>query len=816
MHEPILINRESEKTLVTGLIKNRSSGVILIVYAPSGFGKSIFTDNIGAELSEQYITIRVESSAVKNEEKPEGFLVREISNSLNNKSLSCNHLLSYETYKTKLVGKRTRSNYNSALLKSLRILRPISEIYQRITKTGNFDSSNLISSTVNSEIIELRDYIDFNFKVLENDNTSALIIIENIHVCDETSLKFLADIAYDYEKINFIFEYTVRDKSDEAFHLDDIRKIFRACKNRLKETPLRKLDKSCIANLLELWNVNKEVFRPLLEAYEFTDGNIKKLEDFKMLLNSDLKLSFDYENNELKKIYDNSYVEIFNSLPNDSQFILLTLSSTNVSLHKTLIQELGLIACSEGMFIDSDFAINTLIKRGGLVKINSTETISLAHDSLANSFKKIPNYQTRSLVISNMIANLFEQKLAEREFSLISKFDCLTILVYQYAYIKSAKLLSLLKHYKLDHFLEKSPSTGRIFLAKAKDLIIDQGLLLKGSKLYELLNVYYELDMFSLGYEICLKYHENNIKSLIFESAFLNRLNKHSECISLCRMTLSNDSIAKNLDQILKLKILQIVSFRSLNNLEEMRNVFTEVNSKINLYRDTNAYAQFLRNSEIVLPIQESIRNLEQALSYYVETGNYIDAGKVNLSLSMQYGRLGKLASAEENINLARKRLVNRNVDYCMVLNNEAVIESYKKEYENAERILVIARNHAYSDFDKVVITYNLINVYAELNQKDKIAHYIPYIMSLISNFPHERNHSLDQSVYFNLSVIYSEILNDYDKASNCTQKALELSLPKNSYWKARFNISGNKCSDYRLSHRLHYGFLSHWAINLS
>jgi tetratricopeptide (TPR) repeat protein/energy-coupling factor transporter ATP-binding protein EcfA2 len=814
MDTQTLVNRETDKAFVKKLISDSNEGIILFISAPTGLGKSIFTRHMSEVIFENYISIRVQSSATKNEIKTDGFLVRELASSIDSTSKASDLIVGHNEFSAALSSDNTKNKYNVELLSSTRQTRFAGKIYERKTQSGEYSPDRIRDPSITSDIQELRDYIRFNLQHLNQESASVLITIENIQICDAPSLKYLSDLIYDCEKINLIFEYTVREDQGDAFHIDDIRQIFNLSANRIRTRPLKKLDEHCIQEVLKLWNVNSDVFSSILEAYKYTSGNIKKLEDINMFMSSEVDLPETLKSSNLKAFANSVYKSIFDSLDYQSSFIVVLLSSSTISLHRSLIKDVCSLALDTGLIIDADFAIHRLLERGGLIKVSQNDTLSLAHDSLEEAFKQHDRFLTIQLIVEKLLVDLFEEILSIKKFDFVSKYDCLTILVSQYSKGESSKLLTLLEYFKSSQMLDSAPTACEKFLSAVRDLVKQERLQFDDESFLSVLRVYYELDMFNLGYDVSEYYSGvNKAELLMVRAAFLNRLDRHKECIAICIALLNKAIFQISKDLEVKLLTLLMVSYRSINDYVQTKDIYQKLSLLDDSYKQLTSYALFLRNSEIVLPVGLSIENLEKSYEMYSSKGKKIEAGKVQLTLSMQFSRLGYLDKAKESAQIADSVLLSRNIDKCMVLNNKAVISAFEANFGEAKQYLLKAKNLATSYFNKVIITYNLLNVLSELGEDELLIHYIEYLESMLNLYHADKDLALDRSVYYNLSVIYQKNFNDFLLSETYFKKADNINIARTKYWEER--LTGNVSDDFMLSQSYHYGFLSHWSINL-
>ena len=811
--ESKLINRGLEKEAIKGMLRD-VEGILLFIIAPSGIGKTALTRSVEEEiLGNSFITLRVESAVVNNEVKSDGFLLRGIAKAIDNKSSSDINIRDFSTYSKKLISKSKRVVHNAEVIDGIRLLKPISLIYKRHNTTNIQAKERIVNPDFNIDLLEIKEYVYSSFKELSSCDKETIIIIENIHVCDEISIRFLSELLYEYSNIKVIFEYTSRGGNDSAHGISSVKDIFYQVNDRIRQKYIRKLDDECIKKILEIWNVNEEVFNTVFESYKYTDGNVKKLEDFNSLIQSDVPLP-EHTGSDVRKKLENLYTDIFQSLSNDSIFVVSILACANMPVNIGLINLIAVEAESSGLIVDIGIGIDELLNRGGLIRrINNT--LHFSHDSLDTALRKTEIFEKNETVVFNIISILFENILKNEDFVFVSKIDCLSFLIHHYYNLGSNKIVILFEYFKNDQMKNYAPNMCVDFLEKAKEIIVNGEYVIDEEMFYSIVIVYYELNMFQLGYDIIDKYKNHDSgKYKVYKIAFLNKMEMHEQCIKFCNHYLSKRNIALfSREEAFNLIVILIASYRSLNKIDECKKLFLKVERKGSTFHTTDAYATFLRNAGVALSVEESLKYMHKARAYYHKKTNYIEEGKVLLSLAMQYTRLGDIDKAKRCIDESMVKLESRAVDDCMIQNNYAVILIIKGDYKEAFKSLVRAKNIVSSDFSRVVILYNIISALYFMRDRENIEKYITYTISSLNDFRNQRNLSLDRSVYYNLSVIYEELFENIDKSSHFMLKAKSLNIPNNDYWKSR--LYGDSSSHYLANFPVHLGFLSHWAIKL-
>lgn len=811
MTSKTLINRRPEKARFKELIKNREDGVFVLVKALSGNGKTIFTTKIQEELYPEYLPIRVELFSNNDEVKPPWFLTRQLASSLDEASEKTDYLLAHQEYVTSLSGEKTKKTHNKTLLASFKgVGEAVSKIYGRKTGTGEYDAEKMQDENLSDNIQGAKEYVSECFAILQNESCKIILTIENIQVCDEESLKYLSGLLLEFYSINAVFEYTVRKEGKtEGFYDLDIQKIFDPNSQRWSYLPLDYLPPNCIRNLLTQWKIPINFHEKLLSSYDFYDGNIKKLHDTAHII---AKRDTHDQISELDGNCEAIYSELYHSLENGAQFILALLTSSNVSLNTVILQDAFQLAEKYGLLLDYELSIQQLLSERDLIK-KVNDTVLFDHDSLFQAFDHIAPFCQQKEVANKILTEMFEYLLFEKHFLFISKFDCLISLVNLYFQFSPSKLVTLLTDFSTEQMMDKAPNACKAFLFKLKRVIVQNVFDYSDKIFFTLLKVFYELDSFEEGLEVSSLYKgEKHVGVSLYRAAFLNRTSRYSECIELCNAEILFLS-DQQLEERISLQTLIMTCLRSLNRMVECQEMSKKI-EKLNINQKVrlDSYAIYLRNSQIAVSPQSSLSNLNKALTYYSQAENQVEHGKVCLTLSMQYGRIGELNLAKQFINKAYEGLSHRNIDQCMLLNNHAVINMLNDDLSGCKRLLINAKQLAMSRFNRIIISYNLLNLFASLKDTEALEIYIPFLLELLENQLNEKNLSLDRSVYYNLSVIYRRILNNPVLAAKYLKKAMSLSIEHTQYWQDRF--TNNVGGDFMLSKPFHYGFLSHWSIN--
>jgi hypothetical protein len=229
------------------------------------------------------------------------------------------------------------------------------------------------------------------------------------------------------------------------------------------------------------------------------------------------------------------------------------------------------------------------------------------------------------------------------------------------------------------------------------------------------------------------------------------------------------------------LLLIKMIAFASTNEYDKCAEIFNHVYKNEN-YTCLIEYGYFLRNSEIVLPLDVALTPLTESVDFFSKI-NPTYAEHSRISLSMNQARLGMLDVAMENLQIVKEKIYEQTLEKHIILNNVCAIEMCGGNYgKEVSETLKLAGFYALTVFDKILVHRNLIVVLKKLNEYSQGEKIIELLNSLI----HKEKDKLNICyAYWNISYFYKDYnsikYNYYQEMyRECFAKLLKNGIRKN------------------------------------
>jgi hypothetical protein len=303
----------------------------------------------------------------------------------------------------------------------------------------------------------------------------------------------------------------------------------------------------------------------------------------------------------------------------------------------------------------------------------------------------------------------------------------------------------------------------------------------------------------------------------VFKAALLNRLDRYEEAIFFIGKSYSDYESERFK---LCLDLILMVCYRSASLTDLCEITFSKIQGNLT-YQNYLEYGYFLRNSEIVLPIEDSIKAAEESVRFFDLKQMNIQVGHSKITTSMLYSWMGDLNKGQSELDDAESLLLGKTLERHIIFNNKAAICLYKGNYTpEVEDYLNEARSTALSPFEKLAIYINMLVFYKKSGIIDKRESLISLILSTIEL---EKDMVMHRLAYCHLAWNYSDYnieLNNYYAA-----KAAEIHdrLSKDDYhiyWEHRLkrDLDDSNLSVYQkflLSYDFEPCFVSYWHFEI-
>lgn len=677
----------------------------------------------------------------------------------------------------------------------------LSTATKMIFKLDEYDYNVFFNSGNNDILQTLRDYIEY---VIRKNNL--IIVIENYQKIDRSSHDISKNIIAQSSRINFIFEFTI----DNSFSKSKFEEVHG------KDFPNASLYSINLVrmNLLEYLKMypDSEITEKLKYSFVEFDGNIRKLEDGNLFFNMRCEeiIPFNSPLNEFN--YTKIHVD---SLESNLKFILSAiivhgLPVTAESLKFFLESELF-----KDLWINLESSLKKLIKHE-LIKIDR-DYISVKHDSIAKEILLNNTFDRFVLPSYRIWIEYYRKKLEQKDFSSYPKNKIYHLLFAFYSASEDLNsLFKLLPEIKRVALESTYPDSAVKYLELLQNNESNfNSTEVQDSINFALIDIYYTLGIFDKAWDILAKIKENSNRYIAYKAALLDRLDRHQEAILYIQYVLKSET---NDRLVLILKLILMISYRSSNNNAECEKVYLDMMEKIE-YTKYDEYGFLLRNSEIVLSLDKSIKELEKSIEFFKKRNLLVEMGQSYLTLSLLNTWNKDYRSALSNLDIAEKLLYNETFERHIFFNDRAVIHMYQNNFsEKVGDLLKEARKTIMCSFDKLTIHINYLIYYTISNRRNGIFKaYEDVVSSTLNLIEEQPDKVMHRLAYYTLAQYYKEhsidLFHSYMKKSYSAH--LLVSLRENSYWGDRFSCYKSTQTTKENIEIFDLGLISYWHFRI-
>jgi len=283
---------------------------------------------------------------------------------------------------------------------------------------------------------------------------------------------------------------------------------------------------------------------------------------------------------------------------------------------------------------------------------------------------------------------------------------------------------------------------------------MNQQLLEKVS--FDLLELYYYLGLFEACQKILNDIKTNSNKKKIYEIAILDRLDQHEEAILEIKKDLEKNIPINDKSYELALKLILLVSYRSINKFNEVQNIFKDIKSKRSDYKNLYEYRFFLRLSDIYLGYSESISNIKESIDAFKEVNSDIYEAHSRITLTVQLTRIGKLSEALKENKIAISLLEGRTLERHINLVNQMAIKIYMDDFTINEMttlknksLATIPESNSFeliAVYNNILLSYTLKHIFENIDE---------IIDILLKNLDLQPDKVIHRTIYYNIAYCY-------------------------------------------------------------
>jgi len=558
---------------------------------------------------------------------------------------------------------------------------------------------------------------------------------------------------------------------------------------------------------------NSEITTRLKNSFLEFDGNIRKLEDGDLFFNMRDKdiIPFNSIVNEFN--YTKTHID---SLDNHLKLVLSAIVAHRLPVTTESLKFFLESDFFKDLWINLESDLKNLTERE-LIKIDK-EYIFVKHDFISKEVISNNSFDRFILPSYKIWIEYYRKKLAQKDFSCYSKNKIYHLLFAFYSasndFNNLFKLLPEIKKVALESTYPDSAVEYLELLRNNENHF--SSIEIQDSINFALIDIYYALGIFDKAWDILAEIKGTSNRYIAYKAALLDRLDRHQEAISYIQNILliseTNDRL------ILILKLILMISYRSSNNNAECKKIYLDMMGNIE-YAKYDEYGFLLRNSEIVLPLYKSIKELKKSILFFREKKLSVEMGQSYLTLSLLNTWNNDHKVALSNLDIAEKLLYNETFERHIFFNNRAVIHMYQNNFsKEVEIILNEARKTIMCNFDKLTIHINHLIYYTISNRHNNVFKlYDDIVDSTLNLLKEQPDKVMHRLAYYTIAQYYKN--HNIDLFRYYMEKSYEthllLSFRKNNYWDERFSYYKSKgtTTDNIMTYDL--GLISYWHFRI-
>jgi tetratricopeptide (TPR) repeat protein len=808
------VNREQEISLLSSFLPPRcNQSSVIIIRAPSGYGKSRLTTRLSSRISGLNLAVIDPDIRAKfaGTRVYEGLFIQKCASEFNAQAKG----RSYGTLRRFLSYRRWRSITEEPVTKAARRYPNLASLYEiafkyfdRFFARGDFSVAKILVSDTHDAIAICREYVEFVIK----DDDSLLIIREAQHI-DHESLRFFLRLNQEVPHQHLILEYT----SDTGKFDSDHQKIF-----------VREMTNHPNALLYELHRLNREHLEILIcnnintdftlhsDYYLKWDGNIRSIAELKFGVSVGRRIK---SSNDLQQSITDLEGQLESHLEkiSRSQKLLLAITFLHVEAitkHVLITVVRQIDPSSTSAEIDDN--IMQLVQNHRFLEINR-DSVRLQNEDLARAIEIHQGFSG--------LLRLSEKALREYYLNLIRKNDygatTITIAIRQALTlcVKTRDVASLLRIINQLSSIINTANDQAVYIDAITEAVNDK------AQLFDVEHKYLVDWASELAYDVSdFKRAAKLLKTLStldsFEGTMLaccaQEIGEHEYGLQLVQ----RGRMEWNQEQArVAMNLVEMITRRDLGQREESRSILQMI------YDDPEArlsplFGYALRFSEAINEFPDCTTHVLESVEWFERWGLIKSKAYSLLAAAMHTSRQGQINLALRCIQQASDMLIREVRDQHILLNNRSAVEMLREQPDFMQCVLWLTKALQYSkdDYSDVVLLTNLAISKNQLGTKDEALHCLERLLAILEN-PHFGDRDIFWESGFNAMQIFAHC-NHPDKAAEMARlpqsKAWHPIIYK-QYWHYRFGLTSVVDDKFKfmLAFDYHPLFLSHWLIDL-
>jgi tetratricopeptide (TPR) repeat protein len=774
---------------------------IILIHGSTGVGKSALT---GKVLSDN-ATIPGIKVRVLAGEHAQGEYINQLAEKIDQYEGE-KPLASLQYFLRNVASDEMKKTYNAALVTALADADPSGLtkvgkiIWDRVTGSGDYDSDRLFRARHSEVTLMLFDYVQHIWK------TNRLILnIENVQSIDHSSLALLKDLLKIQREQFVLLEYTP-DKT-AAWTLSDLTESLEETGSDVRSFQVDLLPFHDVQKLIPA----EQSTAILAQAYHLSNGNLKDFGDLQVVVtrSADQRIP--------RPPYNVGGTSIRLSLLNKSTIMMLACivshqRKANLDLLHALISTHPYFRTT---FINLEGALQELTEEGFITVDGSSAQID--HDWIAEVLADGTQFSRYLHISYEAWANLYKELFDTQDYRVVSQDELLYNLFWFYLNTTLERLSDVVDEVKRFALNSLYPRATLRLLERLRSTLTqaprrDASLLNRIN--FAILDIYYQLGLFSEAFAALDQIESESPRKQIYRVAILDRLDRHEEAANLIEDWLSHP-LSRNLEYVFYLKMVLMISYRSLNRNQDCNRVYQEI-VRESKFRTLRPYPYFLRNAKLVLPHDEAVISLQNSVRGFQQHCDPVGEAHARLALVIYLIKTGEIASALTELDRAEELLQGRSMERHVVFNGRAIVRLVSSNAEPLEAISLLnsALRTITTTFERLAVWCNLLIANVLVGNHSYAEEIEREILALL---PAQPDRVLHRSIYYNLAFA-AQARFDRFAAEGFRDKAAAIGSRGNRLWEKR--LSGNlqpvAPDEYLLHFQFTPVFIANWHVEIT
>lgn len=373
--------------------------------------------------------------------------------------------------------------------------------------------------------------------------------------------------------------------------------------------------------------------------------------------------------------------------------------------------------------------------------------ITLRHASIADTLQLVPDNAT-AMAAYKYLSDYYSD-MANRPESYATYVQIVPKLAVLYSQFDPSKLALIINQFK-EVIIEKfDQNEATRLVGLAFDAL---GEPRETEFHFMLIALCYEAGFYDRALELLRKLEPLESEcGLAFYCMLLNRNDLHELAVETCKRA---RKATKNPRYQLVVQMVQMLSERSLGLHDQCRATCQNI-EKTTAFHNLLEYGFFLRNKQIVLQFEESLRFIEQSIAFFEQRDQYLYAAFSRLTRLVQRARLGYPQESEVELEKIAPHLLHSSFERHIVYLNQAALRLLQGiADEKTLHLLDKAYMTVTTTFDHAVVLNNKLCALI-IQGNSHSDDFLPLLAELTRVVDEEPDANLRRKVYSNIALYY-------------------------------------------------------------